>query len=211
MRKLILLVGLIIGTFSLQAQYAGFNALADVNKFKEQFALAAQKTNSIQSDFVQEKNLSMLSDKIVSKGRFWFKKNNMVRMEYSQPSKYLLILNKDQVYIKDGAKESKLSTRSNKMFQQVNRVIVDCVQGAVLNNPDFKSKVFESKLAYLVELTPIAKGMKDLFKTIQVTLDKKDYSVATIKMEENSGDDTVMKFSNKVLNTSIADALFTIK
>jgi hypothetical protein len=38
------------------------------------FATASQKINSVQSDFVQEKNLSMLSEKIVSKGKFWFKK-----------------------------------------------------------------------------------------------------------------------------------------
>ena len=70
----------------------------------------------------------MLSDKIISKGKFWFKKENKVRMEYMQPFQYLMILNNNNIYIKDGQKENKISTGSNKLFQQVNRIVVDCVQ-----------------------------------------------------------------------------------
>ena len=153
----------------------------------------------------------MLSEKITSKGKFWFKKENLVRMEYNQPFQYLMIMNKDNVYVKDGQKENTVSSKSNKLFQQINKITIDCVQGTFLNNTDFKSKVFENKTGYLVELTPTAKGIKELFKTIVIAIDKKDYSVNSIQMNEQSGDDTFIKFSNKELNTNIPDALFAIK
>ena len=211
MHKLILLTWILVASFSVQAQYAGYSPVADLVKFKSAFTAATQKTVSIKSDFTQDKNLAMLSEKITSRGNFWFKKDSRVRMEYNQPFKYLMILNKDKVYIKDGQKESKISTRSNKMFQQINKIMIDCMQGTTLDNTDFKTRVFENKTTALVELTPVTKGMKEMFKAITVIVDKKDFSVSSIQMQELSGDNTIMRFTNKELNANIPDNLFDIK
>src|SRR6516165_1308618 len=100
-------------------------------------AAASQKTNSIRSEFVQEKSLSMLDEKMISRGRFFFKKENRVRMEYEKPFSYLMIINNNQVFIRDGEKENKISAKSNKTFSQINRIMIDCVQGTMLTNTDF--------------------------------------------------------------------------
>ena len=211
MYKIVLFTLLLASSFSVTAQYAGFSPVTNLARFKAEFAAATQKTGSIKSDFEQDKNLAMLSEKITSRGNFWFKKDSRVRMEYTQPFKYLMILNKDKVYVKDGAKESKVSTKSNKMFQQINKIMIDCMQGTMLDNTDFKTRVFENKTAALVELTPVSKGMKEMFKSINVVVDKKDFSVTSIQMLELSGDNTIMRFTNKELNVAIPDNLFDIK
>ena len=89
--------------------------------------------------------------------------------------------------------------------------MIDCMQGTTLNNPDFKTRVFENKNSSLVELVPVIKGLKELFKTITVIVDKKDYSVTSIEMMELSGDNTIIRFLNKELNANVPDALFVIK
>ena len=211
MRKIFFITLALVAGVSLKAQYAGYSPVADPAKFKTDFSAATQKTLSIKSDFVQEKNLGMLSEKITSKGKFWFKKESQVRMEYNQPYQYLMILNKDKVFIKDGQKENKISTRTNKLFQQINKIMIDCMQGTALNNPDFKTRAFENKSTYLVEMVPVVKGLKELFKNINVVVDKKDYSVNSIEMQELSGDNTIIRFANKELNTNLQDALFAIK
>ena len=211
MRKIILILLVLFVGIASNAQYPGYSPVTDLAKFKTDFSAATLKTNSIKSDFTQEKNLSMLSEKIVSKGKFWFKKESQVRMEYSQPYQYLMILNKDKVFVKDGQKENKISTKSNKLFQQINKIMIDCMQGTALNNPDFKTRVFENKNNSLVELTPLTKAMKELFKSFNVIVDKKDFSVVSIEMQELSGDNTLIRFTNKELNATIPDALFTIK
>jgi outer membrane lipoprotein-sorting protein len=122
-----------------------------------------------------------------------------------------MILNKDKVFIKDGQKENKISTRTNKLFQQINKIMIDCMQGTALNNPDFKTRVFENKTNSLIELTPVTKGLKELFKSINVLVDKKDFSVTSIEMLELSGDNTLFRFTNKELNAAVPDSLFTIK
>ena len=85
MRKLFIISILLLITNLSDAQHAGYKPVTDMAAFKQDFTAASQKIQTIKSDFLQEKNLAMLSDKIVSKGKFWFKKNNLVRMEYQQP------------------------------------------------------------------------------------------------------------------------------
>jgi outer membrane lipoprotein-sorting protein len=211
MRKAVIVLLGIVGGISLKAQYTGYSPVTDAAKFKIDFSAATQKTVSIKSDFVQEKNLGMLSEMITSKGKFWFKKESQVRMEYNQPYQYLMILNKDKVFIKDGQKENKISTRTNKLFQQINKIMIDCMQGTALNNPDFKTRIFENKTNSLIELTPITKGLKEMFKSINVIVDRKDFSVTSIEMLELSGDNTLIRFTNKELNAAIPDSLFTIR
>jgi outer membrane lipoprotein-sorting protein len=211
MRRWILLLSCIVCAIHTQAQTAGYKAVQDVATFKQQFAKASQATQSIQCDFVQEKNLSMLSDKIVSKGKFWFRKDNKVKMEYLTPSYYLLVMNGKDIKTKDGQKESHVSTKGNKLFEQINKITVDCVQGNVLNNTDFTTTILENAQNYLLELTPVNKALSQYFKSIHLLVDKKDYSVSTIQMYETGGDDTSINFLHKQLNVAIPDAVFAVK
>jgi outer membrane lipoprotein-sorting protein len=188
-----------------------FKPVADVAAFKQQFAKASQATQSIQCDFIQEKNLSMLADKIVSKGKFWFKKENKVRMEYAQPSYYLLVMNGKDIKVKDGQKENRVSTKGNKLFEQINKITIDCVQGNIVNNADFSTKVLENGQSYLLEMTPVNKSLAQYFKSIHLLVDKKDFSVTKIEMYEAGGDDTSISFLHKQLNVNIPDAVFAVK
>ncbi|HMJ45765.1 MAG TPA: outer membrane lipoprotein carrier protein LolA [Ferruginibacter sp.] len=211
MRKIFLILIVLAAGITLKAQYPGYSPVNDPVKFKTDFAIATKNAISIKSDFVQVKNLKMLSEKITSKGKFWYKKESQVRMEYNEPFQYLMIVNKDKVFVKDGQKENKINVRSNKLFQQINKIMVDCMQGTTLDNPDFKTRIFENKNTSLVELTPVIKSLQKLFRSITVIVDKKDYSVISIEMLEVSGDNTIIRFTNKELNAAIPDALFIIK
>jgi outer membrane lipoprotein-sorting protein len=211
MRSLLPIIIFLLSAAICTAQYPGYKQMQDMTSFKKEFMSTAQNTQTIKSDFVQEKNLSMLNDKIISKGKFWFKKNNLVRIEYTQPFRYLMIMNQNNVYIKDGQKENKMSAKSNKLFQQINKITIDCIQGTALTNSDFNVRVFENNLAYLIEMSPITKGLKDFFKNINITVTKKDYAVTKIDMIEPGGDNTVISFTNREINNSIPDAIFAIK
>ena len=208
---MIVTVMLWMTALAVKAQYPGYTLLADASAFQTQFALASQKTNTIKSDFIQEKNLSLLAEKIVSKGKFWFRKENAVRMEYTQPFQYLMVINGSNIYIKDSQKENKLSTRSNKLFQQINKIIIDCVNGRALQGGDFTVRIFEGGTTFLAELSPVDKNLRTFFSHINMIIEKKDYAVSRIEMHEPSGDDTSIQFVNRRFNTPLADALFDIR
>jgi outer membrane lipoprotein-sorting protein len=211
MNKILLMAWLLVLGSAATAQPKGYKPVADMVAFKLAFTAAAQKILTIKSDFVQEKNLSMLSEKIVSKGKFWFRKENLVRMEYQQPFQYLLIMNGNNVLIKDAQKENRVSVKSNKLFQKINTLTIDCIKGSILTNKDFSVAAFENPQQYLLEMTPVTKTLTAVFSAIQVTLDRKDYGVLRINMIEAGGDNTVISFQQKQLNTTIDDTVFNIK
>ncbi|MEI7663996.1 MAG: outer membrane lipoprotein carrier protein LolA, partial [Bacteroidota bacterium] len=105
---------------------------AIIGQIKAGVSEAALKTQTITSDFVQEKNMSMIREKIVTKGKFYFKKERMLRWEYLQPFSYIIVIRNDQVSIRDENKVSQFNVQSNKVFQEINRVILGCVRGTLL-------------------------------------------------------------------------------
>ena len=210
MRKRIL-IGLVCIAFSGQAQKTGYTIVQNIDQFKKDFAVQHAKLNTIRSSFTHEKTLTLLTEKIVSTGDFWFKRNDKIRIEYKTPYRYVLIIDGDQMITRDDKNESHINTSSSKLFKQVNRIIIDCVQGSILNSKDFSIKVFENKNAFLVQLTPNVKTIKEFFQTITLRLDKNDYSVSELELLEQGGDVTGMRFSNKQLNTPISDAVFTVQ
>ncbi len=205
-------IALLLSVSLLSAQQpAGFTPVKNEKIFREDFNRAGNAIQSIQSDFVQEKNLSLLEEKIVSKGRFAFKKDKMVRLEYTTPFNYLMIINGDNILVQDDKKTNKFSAKSNKMFRQINEIIVDCLSGKALGSPNYSTQAFENKAQYALVLTPTSKTLKEFFRDIRVFVDKKDYAVARIEMNELSGDNTVMQFNRPVLNQPLADKLFEVK
>lgn len=192
------------------AQYAGYRPVADLPGFKKQFALQSAKINSVTSNFTQEKVLTALTEKITSSGNFRFKRSNKVRLEYTTPFSYLMIMNGDKMMVKDEQKETRVNVKSNKLFQQINRIMIDCIQGTILDSKDFSTRVFENDKSFLLEMTPASKSLKDFFQTIVLTVEKKDYSVRSIEMNEPSEDRTVITFTDKKLNEQIADEVFKL-
>jgi outer membrane lipoprotein-sorting protein len=201
---------MIFVTGSACAQYPGYRPVKDPETFTNSFAAASRKLESLSADFTQEKKLSLLSEKIISSGKFWFKKDNRVRMEYQVPFQYLLILNRGNIFVRDGEKENRMSSKSNRLFQQINGVLVDCLNGSILGNTNFTSRIFENNAGYLLELVPLHQDLAALFKTIVLVVDRRDFLASLIDMQEPSGDETSIHFTRQALNPPIADALFSI-
>ena len=192
------------------AQPKGYTPVKDVPAFKAAFVRESAKIETIESDFKQEKVLSALTETIQSRGQFWFKRANKVRIEYKTPFTYTLILNGDKMLVRDGEKKSQVNVRSNKLFQQVNRIMIDCVQGTILDSKDFTSRVFENQDSFLLELTPTSKSLREFFQVINLTVRKADYVASSIEMNEPGGDKTTILFVDHKLNRAISDAVFSL-
>ncbi len=194
---------------SLSAQ-SSFRPVSDLDKFRTEFRTESAKINTITSEFQQEKQLIALTETIHSSGKFWFRRENKVRINYEKPFVYQMVINGDRISIRDDEKVNQMNVKSSKLFQQVNRIMLDCVRGSVLDSRDFTATVFENDTQYKIVLNPQGKALRDFFQSINLIIDKKTYSVATIEMNEAGGDKTVMTFTNKVLNTPVDDAVFSM-
>jgi outer membrane lipoprotein-sorting protein len=211
MNKLIVAFLLILSNTIALAQPAGFKEVKNITSFQQELTKANTSIQDIVSDFTQVKNMSLLAEKIKSKGKFYYKKDDKVRIEYTQPFTYLLVMNSGQVMVKDEQKTSKINTKNSKAMQSVNRIMIDCMRGTVLQNADFKVTVFDNASVYMLNMVPVNDAMKKMFLQINVYLSKKSFNVDKLSMVEIGGDYTDMNFVNAQHNTGLNESLFKVK
>ncbi len=211
MRSLSAILALISFPVVLCAQPKGYENIPDLPAFQKTLAASTASTQSLQSDFSQVKQLSLMAEKISSKGQFYYKKEDKVRIEYTSPFSYLLVMNGGQILVKDEQKSTRINARNSKVMQSVNRIMIDCMRGSVFSNPDFKVSAFQSARGYLLTLSPASAAVKGMFRQIDVYLGKTGLGVERLTMTEQGGDFTQMDFRNTRKNVNLSDALFKVR
>ncbi len=182
---------------------------ASVEALRAQVKELAHRTHTISSDFIQEKNMAMITEKIISRGKFYFKKDRMLRWEYTDPFSYLIIIRNDQISVKDENKVTHFNVKSNKVFLEINRIILGSLQGTLLNDEaNFTPAFLENPSSYVVTLKPLAPKLKESISEIVIHFDRTDVTVNRVEMFEPGGDRTKISFTNKKLNQPISDEKF---
>jgi len=202
------IVVFVLISFVGMAQPEGFTKVTDTAYIMQNVNRVALQTSTINTDFVQEKSLAFLDEKIISKGKLMYKKSDKFRLEYTSPFNYLLIMNGGKLLIKSDNNEIKINLESSKMFLEINTLIVNSIQGEIMNMPDMSTSFYENEDSFFVRMKPNQHELKKYIKTIELYLSKQDFTVTEFKVFELSDDYTLIKFVNKKINEEISDALF---
>jgi len=185
---------------------------SSIELLRNQVKQVAQNTQTISSNFIQEKEMSMITEKITSNGKFYFKKEKMLRWEYMEPFSYLIIIRNDDISVIDENQVSQFNVKSNKVYLEINRIILGSIQGTLLNDEkNFLPDFFENQSSFIVVLKPLSARLKESLKEIMIHFNRKDYSVDQIEMFEPGGDRTRITFTSKKLNQPIADEKFMVR
>lgn len=188
----------------------GYTKLDDPTQLKSQIIENADNTQSLVSDFIQEKHLTMMEEVLVSKGEFLFKKENKVRWEYDSPINYTILINNNRFLIDNDGKISSYDTESNKMFREINRMILMAIQGNFVNDTAFAAHYFTDGNDYLAVLIPRDKILKNILSRIEIYFDKSGSDVEKVKFVEPEDDYTLITFTNRKKNTKIEDDQFEL-
>ncbi len=193
------------------AQPKGFKTLKDTTGFIKKFN---EKSNTIQSneaDFVQEKYVSVMTDKLISEGKFYYKKSNLMRWETLVPNSHTIVLNNGKMWVKEKGKVKTYDASSNKMFKSLNDMMLTTASGTMLSNKEYKHHLFENEQHYLIQLIPVAAASRKYVKTVELLVEKSDYTVSQLKITEPSEDYTRIEFMNKKINQPLDDLKFSLK
>jgi len=186
-------------------------SMKNVNEFLTQVEKESKNTLSISSDFTQEKHLSFISEKVISKGKFYFKKENLLRWEYIEPYEYLIVINGDRFYIRDNDRVISFDIKSSKMFTEINDIMLSALTGDIFKDKTkFTPAFFETRSEYIIKLLPASGNMKKFLTKIVLFFSKVDYSLIKLQMIEKNADKTDITFSNKIMNNEIPDEKFNI-
>lgn len=212
MKLISLIYILLLGGSTLFAQVPeGFSYASDIESIRKNIMAVSDRTNTISSDFTQEKHLTMIDEVLVSDGKFLFKKENNVLWKYLSPINYSIVVKNNRFIINNGGKISEFDTESSKLFKEINKMIVMAIRGNFMGSNEFKSLFFENEEFYLARLTPNDEQLRKFLTTIDIYFDKNSYAVSRVKFIEAEDDYTMISFSNRRENIEISEAEFDDK
>ena len=202
-----LLACVALGAFAQQPADA-----AESRKMVAEVCAAAAEMTSLQCDFVQVKQLSLLQTALTSKGRMYYRGGDRLRWEYMSPYTYTFVLNGDRVMLKSSEKTDVVSVRSSKMFQQIARIMLNSVTGRSLaDGGDFEVTMYKSGTEWEARLVPQQKELAALFSEVRLHIDPKLRMVTVVELRERGGDTTRIEMRNVRKNGAIDDALFKVQ
>lgn len=192
--------------------YAQMRPLTNPDELNKRLATEAQTLQSIESEFIQQKYLDVFDEKVTSRGKFYYKKENMICMDYSQPLNYLIVINNGKLKIVSDGKKSIMNLNANKMMNQMQDMLTACMVGDLSKlSSHYQLTYFEDSKYYLVRIKPMQKAVQAYIHEMEIYLDKKDMSVHRLRLSETATNYTEYEFQNKKFNTLTDEKVFAIR
>ena len=177
----------------------------------EKMDKSASAMTSMQCDFSQSKSMKLLSKEMKSEGVMYFKKPDKLRWQYMSPYDYTFILNGDKVRIKSQKSTKNIDVQGNKIFRQITNIILKSITGGGLkNSADFTVELYKADKEYFAKLYPKKKELKQIYRLIEIHFDPQLTMVNMVKMEEKTGDVTIVRLTNIKANATINEKMFDI-
>jgi outer membrane lipoprotein-sorting protein len=217
MKKILVIAAAVLASLSLSTVQAA-TPVADVNGLKAKMQSSASKISSIKSDFTLVKYLSATSSTMKSSGKFYYKKDDKVKLEFLVPFKQNLVMNGNKLMMDSNGKPMVMDAGSNPMMGELKKVISACMSGNISNmGSNYKMEYFVDGSNYLVVITPQSADIKKFAERVDLYLDSSDFTVLKMRMTEavkpnqTKNDYSEYVFSDKQKNVAIDDSVFSIK
>ncbi|MDR1172681.1 MAG: outer membrane lipoprotein carrier protein LolA, partial [Bacteroidales bacterium] len=102
--------------------------VTDVESFRQRLA-AENRFTAIECDFTQYKHLTIMDEPLVSSGKFYYERDDKVRLDYVKPSPYLIVLDGQKVKITSGGKSNVYDMSSYRMVTVMKSILSSCLLG----------------------------------------------------------------------------------
>lgn len=170
-----------------------------------------KKTRTLQADFIQERELALLSEPEVSKGTFVYSKPNSVLWKYDAPKPVTMLISKG-VMTTYYPQLQKAETTQVKRFEE--RIFKYMGSGGAIEELaryfNFTFIETKGKPFYTLELIPKTKMIARRVKRIKIWIDRETYLTTKFEYVEGDGDLTRYEFKNVQFNQDVPESLFAI-
>ena len=210
--KILFFVAISFLSLNLTAQQLAPATSEQKQLMLEKISEASTKMESLICNFEQVKELSILEEKMLSKGKMYYRNDNCLRWEYITPYIYTFVLNDKTVMMQaENNAKNVIDVKSSRFFQEIIKIMMSGINGnGLTDEKNFSVDYFWSETQWKVHLIPLQKEMKKMFSTIKLTFNVSDYSVDKVEMEEQNGDTTTISLSGKQFNKKIENEKFVI-
>ena len=196
--------------FSLSLALADPDLNTVLNKLEEKMA----PIKTIQTDFIQEKNLALFSQKLILKGTISIQKPGMLAWRVLTPMRYSMVMN--GLTISQWDEETKevqsISITKNPSFQAAIDQMQNWFSGTYRSMlGDYKIRIISQKPLSL-EFIPNNNAISSNFiNRVTITFQDELQYVKNIFIEEKNGDSTLLTFLNSRLNQRISPRAWEVR
>ena len=166
------------------------------------------QVESVQADFVQQKDMAILARPLISKGRFLFQAPDSLRWEYFTPLHSVLLMDKGQIrkFVEQDGKFVEESGMGLNAMQVVMQEISGWLDGNISDTASFLAQQTDAKH---VLLTPRETALAKIISHIELTLlDERSGLMKSVVLYEGENSSTRMNFSDAKLNEVIPKVFF---
>lgn len=179
---------------------------------RQRITLAASRMKTMQCDFVQTKQIRLLNDKMVSRGKMYYRQPSQLRWEYTSPYTYVFILNDQKVLLRNSRRSDVIDVRQNRMFSEIARIMMNSVVGKSLTDErDFQTTLSHVGKEWVAVLVPRRKEMRQLFARVVLHFPDGGGLVSRVELIEPKGDQTLIELKNIRTDETIADRVFAVE
>lgn len=177
---------------------------------RQRLNAAAQQVQTLRSDFIQEKYLSMFEERLTSTGQFYYQKPNQLRWELIEPVGSGFVINGDsgQRWHQriEGSESFKLD-QDPAMSLIAQQLFAWAKADLEWLEQNYHISIINEKPIQL-KLIPLDAAAQFLSHLV-ITFNDSDRYVVAVEIHEKDGDSTRINFSNSVVNSEIASTIFT--
>lgn len=181
---------------------------AEISSFHEGVSQKTKNLEGLSSDFVQTKYMQLMKNEAVSTGKLYYSSPDILKWEYHTPYNYILLFKEAQLFINDDGDKSVTSLKSNKLFEKLLALISGSVNGKLMaDKENFEISYTRSGDFISAVIVPKDSSLKDMFNEIILVFDA-EHLLDSVKLMEDAGDYTQIRFQNISINPSLNDSVF---
>lgn len=180
---------------------AGLYAQTQSEMAKE-IAKASDAVTRMECDFVQTRQMAMLSGNTVSKGKVTYTKPDKLRWEYTTPYVYVFAMNGKKVTITRNGKTEVVDANKNKGLREVSKMMTEgffarSISDDKLFTTTIVAKQEKGAKLYIATLVPKRKELKHLWQKLVLHFDVNKKMVSHAELYGKNGDVTLLDFIKK--------------
>jgi len=164
-----------------------------------------EKTRDVSAKFIQKTTVPGDPEPVRASGRVYFKRPHLMRWDYEEPERQLLVTSDDKVYLYEiDAKQVSVLSRKQFLSTKISRAFF-------LGKGDLRRDFnvlgcFKSPEGWILSLAP--KQQIPQLKTLELTIDKNNFLVKKTVIQDQMGGTTTIVFQDIKVDTGLDPELF---